>query len=196
MRRVAIPIVLLVLTGVVVGAEILKDQASANPNPNNPSFFVSNDAAHPVPVRHQGTVSVTSIDDTARSAFAFFRNDSFRSNEDGHVVSFTVPAGKRLVIQAVSINGLVDTGTGQKIVSTAVQARVNGQLEDYIMPPTFTGTTSGGRDVYTVSQPTTIFADGGTDVDLFAVRNVTTGGAIMNASVQGYLIDCTVAACN
>jgi hypothetical protein len=117
-----------------------------------------------IKVHEQGTVSVVSTDDPARHAFAFFENDSFGSPKDSHVVSFSVPSGKRLVIESVSINAGLDTGTGQKLVSTAVQAHVNGQLEDYIMAPTFTGTSTSGRDLYTVSQATRIYADGGTDV--------------------------------
>src|SRR5437763_11958251 len=46
--------------------------------------------------------------DPGRKAFAFFKNDSFGSTEDGHNVSFIVPAGKRLVIESVSVNGLMD----------------------------------------------------------------------------------------
>jgi hypothetical protein len=139
---------------------------------------------------------VTSFDDPGRQAFAFFENDSFGSPEDSHSVAFTVPTGKRLVIQSVSINAGLDTGTGQKLVLTAVQAQVNGQLEDYIMAPTFSGTSTSGRDLYTVSQQTSIYTDGGTDVRVFATRNTFSGGAIFNASVQGYLIDCSAAACD
>jgi len=187
MRSGAIRIVLLVVTSTVVGATFSRVQA-AGPAANGPSVSVTNDAAHPVPV--------TSTDDTARHAFAFFKSDSFLSSEDSHSVSFIVAAGKRLVIQSVSVNALLDTGTGQKLVLTAVQATVNSQLEDYLMAPTFTGTSASFRDVYTVSQPTTIYADGGTEVRVFATRNVSGSGGIMNASIQGYLIDCSVASCN
>jgi hypothetical protein len=187
MRHVWISALVLVLGSVVLGATVFRTQVAAAADKVQ-SVFVTNDAAHPVPV--------TSLDDPGRQAFAFFQNDSFGSPEDSHVEQFTVPTGERLVIQSVSINAAVDIGTGQKIVSTAVQAHVNGHLEDYIMAPTFTGTSTSARDLYTVSQPTTIYADGGTDVLVFAVRNTFSGGAIMNGSVQGYLIDCTAASCN
>jgi hypothetical protein len=187
MRNAAVAAAVTVLASVVLGATVFREQvASAAGKLEN--VFVTNDAAHPVPV--------TSADDQGRQAFAFFKNDSFGSPEDSHSVSFTVPTGKRLVIESVSINGAVDTGSGQKVVLTAVQASVNGQFEDYIMAPTFSGTSTSGRDLYTVSQPTTIYADGGTDVRVFATRNTFSGGAIMNASVQGHLIDCSAAACN
>jgi hypothetical protein len=183
---------LLVVSGVVLGATVFRtDIAQATGLAQ--SVVVSNTASQAVPVREQGRVSVTSTDDPARQAFAFFKNDSFGSTEDSHVVSFTVPNGKRLVIQSVVVNAGLSTGTGQKLVLTAVQARVNGNLEDYLMAPTFSGTTSGGLDIYTASQATTIYADGGTDVNVFATRNTQSGSGInlMNASVQGYVIDCS-----
>ena len=130
----------------------------------------------------------------ARTAFAFFKNESFGSPEDSHLVSFTVPAGKRLVIESVAVFGAVAPGV--TLVAIAVQAEVNGQLEDYFIAPTFTGTTTNGNDLYIASQPTTIYADGGTQVKVFATRNTMTGLGIMNASVQGYLIDCLAAPCS
>ena len=72
---------------------------------------------------------------------------------------------------------------------------MNGQLEDYFMSPTFTGVSTSGREVYIASQQTTIYADGGTDVLLFASKDSSMGGGILDVSVQGYLIDCSVAAC-
>ena len=188
MRRKAIfGALLLIALGVLLGGTVFRDQI-ANAKSLAQSVFVSNTSANPVPV--------TSADDPGRQAFAFFKSDSFGPDEDSHHVSFTVPAGKRLVIESVSVNGLVDTGTGQKIVDAGVQAQVNGQLEDYIMAPQFTGTSSSADDVYTVSQPTTIYADSGTDVLVFTARNTFNGGAIMNVSVQGHLINCSVATCN
>lgn len=184
-RQAIIGALLLIGVGVVLGATVFRAdiaQATGFDKPTN--VVIANSPAKPVPVLEQG----------ARTAFAFFKNDSFGSPEDSHVISFTVPAGKRLVIQSVAVNGALAPGV--KLVGTAVQAHVNGQLEDYIMAPTFTGTTTGGRDFYIASQPATIYADGGTEVDVFATRDTMTGSGIMNASVQGYLIDCTAVACS
>jgi hypothetical protein len=194
MRRTVIPVFVLVLASVVLGATVFREQV-ARAAASMPQVFVANDTSHPVPVREQGTVSVTSSDDPGRSAFAFFQSDSWESGEDSHHVDFTVPAGKRLVIDAVSISSSLDTH-GQKMLTAAVQAHVNGQFEDYFMTPTFTGVNTSGRDVYIAGQQTTIYADGGTDVLLFGSRDSFTGAGILNVSVQGHLIDCTVAACN
>ena len=103
----------LVLTAVVLGASVFREQVASAADKVQ-SVFVTNDASHPVPV--------TSADDPGRQAFAFFKSDSWDSG-DSHDVSFTVPAGKRLVIEAVSISGLLDTH-GQKMLTAAVQAHV------------------------------------------------------------------------
>src|SRR5437588_3826786 len=116
MRRAMIPATVLVLTSVILGATVFRAQVTRAADKLQ-LVFVTNDAANPVPV--------TSV--AGRQAFAFFKNDSFGSTEDSHVVKFTVPTGKRLVIQSVSINAALTTGTSQKLVLTAVQARVNGQ---------------------------------------------------------------------
>jgi hypothetical protein len=221
-HRAIIGALLLVGLGVALGATVFRsDIARATGFGKPPStVIVGNTAANAVPVEEQGTVqvhaqgtvqvheqgtaqvheqgmvTVTSTDDPARRPFAFFKNESYGSAEDSHFVSFTVPSGKRLVIQSVSVNAAVDTGSGQHILTAAVQAHVNGQLEDYIMAPTFTGTSTSARDIYTVSQPVTIYADPATEVLIFTSRDAFSGGATMNASVQGYLIDCGAGPCN
>jgi hypothetical protein len=183
--RKAITALLLVLVSVVLGATVFREQVAHAAAILN--VFVTNDASHPVPV--------TSADDPGRQAFAFFQSDSWEAGEDSHHVQFTVPTGKRLVIEAVSISGSLDTH-GQKMVTAAIQAHVNGKFEDYFMTPTFTGVNTSARDVYIASQQTTVYADGGTDVLLFGSRDSFSGGGILNVSVQGHLIDCSAAACN
>lgn len=193
-RQATLGALLLIVVGVILGTTVFRSDI-AQATGLAQAVVVSNTTSNPVPVRTQGTVAVTSTDDPGRNAFAFFQNDSFDSTEKSHVVSFTVPAGKRLVIQSVSIETSLTTGVGQKLVLGSVQAQVNGHLEDYLMAPTFTGTLEG-RDIYVLSQPTTIYADAGTDVHIFATRNATDSGInLMNASVQGYLIDCSAASC-
>ena len=184
MRQVAIPVVA-VIAAVGLGATVFREQVASAADKVQ-SVFVTNDAAHRVPV--------TSADDPGRQAFAFFKSDSWDSG-DSHDVSFTVPGGKRLVIEAVSITGLLSTH-GQKMLTAAIQAHVNGQLEDYFMTPTFTGVSTSVRDVYVASQQTTVYADGGTDVLLFASKDSSTGGGILDVSVQGHLIDCSTGACS
>ena len=165
MRNAAIAVAVTALVAALLGATVFREQV-ARAADKAQSVFVTNDAAQPA--------SVTSTDDPGRQAFAFFQNDSFGSPEDSHSVAFTVPAGKRLVIESVSINAALETGTG-RLVLTAVQADVNGRFEDYIMAPTFSG-TAAGNDLYTASEATTIYADGGSEVRVFATNRLLGGG--------------------
>jgi hypothetical protein len=175
MRKAVISSVALVLAAVVLGTTVFREQVALAGDKVKTVFVTNNDPG--------------------RAAFAFFKSDSWQTGEDSHSVSFTVPTGKRLVIEAVSISGSLDT-QGQKMLIAAVQAHVNGQLEDYFMTPTFTGTNTSSRDVFIASQQTTIYADGGTDVLLFGTRNSFSASGILNVSVQGHMIDCSAGPCN
>jgi hypothetical protein len=196
-QRAVIGALLLVVVSVILGATVFRTDIAQATGLAGPTVTVVNTPAQAVPVKQQGTVSVTSTDDPARHAFAFFESDSYESSEKSHAATFTVPEGKRLVIQSVAVNAALTTGVGQALVLAAVQAEVNGDLEDYFLAPTLTGTLEG-RDIYVVSQQTTIYADGGTEVHVFATRNIASGSGInlTNASVQGYLLDCSDASCD
>ena len=148
-----------------------------------PAMFVTNDDAHAVPVR----------DVNGRNAFAFFENDSYEDGEDAHAARFTVPEGKRLVIESLSIEAGLPAG--QTMVLASVQARANDSFFVHHLGPTYHGQTSNNFSIFLVSQERTLYADGGTEVALTWVRNARAGGGITNASLVGYLIDCESDAC-
>ena len=56
MRKAIIPALLLVLVSVVLGATVFREQVAHAAS--NLNVFVTNDAAHPVPVHEQGTANV------------------------------------------------------------------------------------------------------------------------------------------
>lgn len=148
-----------------------------------PSMFVTNDDAHGVPVR----------DVNGHNAFAFFENDSFDDGDDAHAARFTVPEGKRLVIESLSIEATLPAG--QTMILASVQARANGSFFAHHMGPTYHGQTSNNLSMFVVSQERRLYADGGGEVALSWVRNARAGGGITNASLVGYLIDCDTDAC-
>lgn len=190
MRRVLVSLLLLVLCASVLGATVFRsDVASASEKIS--STFVSNDAANPVPMVEQKPTA----GDPGRSAFAYFESSEWGNSSSPHA-EFTVPAGKRLVIESVSVQA--DLPTGQNMLSAAVQAQVNGKLQDYFMAPTFTGLERLNLNRnYVASQQTTLYADAGTTVSVFAIRDsIATGGGHFNVSVQGHLIDCTAGPCS
>jgi hypothetical protein len=187
MRRALIA-AMLILTAAVLGATVMREPI-AYAAERLPMFVVANTAANPVPV--------TSSDDPARQAFAFFDNDTMPADDPQHNVSFTVPAGKRLVIESVSGRAGFATAT-EELVSVTLQARVNDGLQSVSLPAVFQGRSPVATDPYlwAATDLVKIYADGGTDVLIFWTRNTSSAAeANLNISVQGYLIDCTAAPC-
>jgi hypothetical protein len=99
------------------------------------------------------------------------------------VVAFSVPAGKRFVLEDVS--GVIHLPGGQKLINAAV---VTSSSEMYT-PVTFAGTASNGQDVFLIGRAARAFADPETDVKVGAQRNDTTGIATGAMTIAGYLVD-------
>ena len=95
-----------------------------------------------------------------------------------------VPAGKRLVVQTMSVyrNASAPNGSSLQVFLNAV---TNGALAAWSLPPVvangtlFTGSTAA----------VTFYVDGGTNFLVNAFRNVTTGGEPLVFSLTGYLVD-------
>jgi hypothetical protein len=135
-------------------------------------------------------VLVTSADDPGREAFRFsdldFGSEGFLAS-----IGFTVPSGKRLVIQFVSM--FAELPSGQQLTDASIQ--VTPGPFSYFLVPTFTG-TSGLTDTFAVSQDLTVYANAGDFVSLSARRNLTADTFTLRGSASGYLINCNTAACN
>src|SRR5262245_39092627 len=73
---------------------------------NNPGFFVTNDAAHPVPVAPQGTVKV------AEQRIPFQKSVNRDDFGTGRFASFffDVPPGKLLVLESLTVSAVVEVG--------------------------------------------------------------------------------------
>jgi hypothetical protein len=143
-----------------------------------PSFFVSNDEDHPVPVREQG--------DPGERAFAFFESSSFGDGAPSPSATFTVPEGERLVIETVSVQSSL--ALGESLVQVVVTTQVNGEVVLHHIAPTFGGSVANAS-IFIAGGPRTLYADGGTEVRLSALRTNNSSGTF-NASVAGHLIDC------
>jgi hypothetical protein len=179
---------LLVLCSAVLGATVFREQLAQAAQAILP-VKVTNTSAEPVPV--------TSQDDPARNAFAFFKNERMDAGDAQHHLSIPVPAGKRLVIESVSGSAGFDTAT-EALVDISLQARVNSKLQDYNLSAEFDGRSPVAVYPYLWSATDTVrlYADGETNLDVFWTRNTASAGeANLNISIQGYLIDCTTAAC-
>jgi hypothetical protein len=187
MRAALIAITLLVV-GVILGGTVMREPI-ANAAQQFPKFIVANTASNPVPV--------TSSDDPARQAFAYFNNETMAAGDAQHHVGVTVPEGKRLVIESVSGSAGFETSS-EALVNVSVQARVNGNLQSYSLPAVFEGRSPVAVRpfLWAATDLVRLYADGGTEVDIFWTRTTASPDeATLNISVQGYLIDCAGAPC-
>jgi hypothetical protein len=137
-------------------------------------------------------VATTSTDDSGRTVFQREVNVPIADGLTGMSASLNVPEGTRLVISHVSAR--VELPTGQKVLAVIVQSTAGGP-GDHSFVPVLTGTAPNGRDVFVVSQDTTVYAN--PPSLLVAVnRDASLAAGTFQISISGYLIDCSVAPCN
>lgn len=108
----------------------------------------------------------------------------FDPMQSGGYVFFTVPAGKRLVIEYVTGNVGIDTGD---VVAFYISTTVNGVLTKHWLLPTAVGPAGGFAKSYIANQSLILYADAETVVTIYA-GNTSGGRAAMFASVSGYLV--------
>jgi hypothetical protein len=140
MRRVLVLSVLLVLCSAVLGATVFREQI-AQAAQNIMPVRVVNTAAEAVPVREQGTPSVTlagtptvNVGGTvtvqpAREPFQQFVGGSSDGSEE--CVSLAVPEGKRLTLESLAVDG-------------------NGAIAPHVYVRIFVSTEHSGNQVRTV----------------------------------------------
>ncbi len=92
--------------------------------------------------------------------------------------NFIVPAGKRLVIEHVS--GGISVGPGEKagLDMHTVLDNVT-RIHFFVTSPQGTFPGGGTHDVYRVSQPARLYADGGTPVTFIIFRDSASSGFVM-----------------
>jgi hypothetical protein len=203
MRKVVIPAFLLVLGSLVLGATVLRGPIADAATPFT-NVIVSNTASNPVPVREQatdangnlkvheqGTATVNVVDNHEPWQHAFSVNvaDGSNSGED----FYTVPAGKRLVVQYVGVQADVPPNEG-----VLIQFSATGELGTFGGVPIVSGgvakTTvgdfvrwAGGGPVLSYSGPGQQFA-----ISIERESSVSTaapsGEAEMTFVASGYLV--------
>ena len=192
--RKTLLVALLVAAGAALGGTVLRNPI-AYAATNVPQMFVSNDSAHAVPVREQnldagnnlrvheqGTanVNVTNTYDPARSAITASVLDQIDPGVIAQLTGtgwYSVPAGKRLVIQYVG------GGCGEEITS-ATLLTTYGTGDDAILIP-WPLEINAAHDV---TQPVTIYVEPGTGDRIAIGRNSSTGTAFCRLHFSGYLV--------
>jgi hypothetical protein len=102
---------------------------------------------------------------------------------------YTVPTGKRLVIEHVSAGCAMPLG--QRVQGFAILTQPTAgppTLGALDLVPAFVGDFPG-ESLFTASTPMKLYGHAGTTVQVFASRRVTTGEPICSFSISGFLVD-------
>ncbi|MGB7068150.1 MAG: hypothetical protein WBD22_01530 [Pyrinomonadaceae bacterium] len=97
----------------------------------------------------------------------------------------TVPPGKRLVVEHVSVYGGIPAG--QKLF--ALITRENNTNHAVVLHPQANFPAFGGSDQFVASEEMKLYFDAGATPGAFANRNSTTGGGNLIFAISGYLVD-------
>jgi hypothetical protein len=159
---------------------------------------MSVDSSTPVSVSVDDTtpVSVTSLDDPGRHPFEATAGDTFESVGEFAIADFPlVPAGKRLVLEYVSV--LARIPSGQRLLQVELTPLASNAI--HLLPaPTFTGTgaITPLLDHYVTSQDLRLYVAGNSQLRVVAERDSTLGHGTLLVSISGYLIDCSASPCS
>jgi hypothetical protein len=132
-----------------------------------------------LPATQPVTGTVTANPGLPGTPFTQLSNSSVNSGE----TQISVPAGKTLVIQQVSILCAVSTGG---VEAPQLEYITGGSLGSMYLPHTLDYTFSG-NDFYQAVVPATIYADPGSDVNL-SLNAISGTAYITELTVSGYLI--------
>lgn len=149
--------------------------------------IVVNTAVQPVPTSEQGTVSIKDVDHPARQPFAGLKIVSLTDGEQQDFTEFDpVPAGKRLVIETVTLRAVAVAG---QIWDVTIFVTSNGLMTGHTLALS-TFQTLGDIDIRTATLAVRLYADPGTQVKVQALRQYgTVGLAGVAVSLSGHHVD-------
>jgi len=134
------------------------------------------------------------VDNPARQPIQVFASQSIVSSVASAVV-FTVPPGKRLVVEHFSSEVGVPTGTVVNAYGLAVTdpAQPGFASFEHFVPPAFHSPCANcvaGSDLWVTSQPIRLYVDAGKTLRIAVSVNGATGNsAFVFFSASGYLVD-------
>jgi hypothetical protein len=173
-----------------MAAALLVERGDAAPNsPPGPEVRVVNTETNPVPVvvvnPTTKPVLVRQVDSGAVQPLSIKTNAfQFGTAGDGSGILYTVPSGKRLVIEYLS--AIVFVQTGQKVLLTKISG---AQDADLIAIPSFVGQTVQGFDFFQSSQLVKGYVDAGGTVEFLIQRDSFNGQMFFKLTMTGYLVD-------
>jgi hypothetical protein len=156
------------------------------------AFITDSGGVNQATVDVEGNLHVAAHD-PARVEFHHTEPQLVESGHDRVTTTIDVPDGKRLVLTFVS--GRAAVPTGQTLVDAHVSVGTEGNPTPAVhhLVPSLQGGTAA-FDVFAFAQEMEIPADG--TFQVVVERFPSAGVAQIDVAVSGYLIDCSVAACN
>jgi hypothetical protein len=143
------------------------------------SDFVTNDAAHPVPV--------TNVNDAQQPVTAKAYLNITDGNETADAPLYTVPAGKRFVLETVSMGGALPAG--QKLEAHITGEPLLGSSSQWELVPTDEGVFNGTVEYFQASQQERIYFEPGEHLYADAARSNATGAGDARFDISGYLVN-------
>jgi hypothetical protein len=108
----------------------------------------------------------------------------------GETFTPDIPAGKRLVIETVSVHATVPPGQHFDQVLVITRDLSGFDVANVGLVPVKTATSSDGTvDHYFLTQPLRLYAEPGTPLRFIAERDANTGQAAIFIQFVGYLVD-------
>lgn len=146
---------------------------------------VVNTSANPVPTQ--------AVDNHGRQALGLDASVVIPDGQQGVFGTFgdangpyTVPAGKRLVMESLSAQ--FNLPTGQQPTDLLFLTTVNGRQMGFTARPVFTSSLNG-TDFFQVATNFTAYVDPGTQLQVLCERSVSSGPAECFVAVMGHLED-------
>jgi hypothetical protein len=134
-----------------------------------------------------GPALVQDVDNPARAPFQVQLGNPIAAGANAPNGSFSVPAGRRLVIEHVS--ALVVVPAGQRVMYTNINTFSGGGLVFHHLKAQSAGvSTATPGEGYITSESLRLYADPGTSVLVAVNRSDSAGTGFMSVSVSGYLV--------
>jgi hypothetical protein len=136
-------------------------------------------------------LSVRDVDNPARQPYGNFRIINLNDGDGGNTTFFSeVPAGKRLVIEQISLDGYVPTGQiWQRAVIGVDRGNSTLTFDIEVKPRGPDPFSNGARDQFASSQQVRLYADAGSTPSFFVQRSNSAGTARMQMTISGYFVD-------
>src|SRR5437867_3289252 len=144
---------------VLVSALVLMNPSTSHSQTSNKDVRVVNTTAEPVPVRDV---------DNARQPFQEVALVVIPASSSSASSTFTVPAGKRLVIEYVSGNNTLFAG--QKLRGAFILTYVGGQYQRHYLLIHHGEPYNNTNEEFVTAQEMKAYADPGTQVEVFLYR--------------------------